>query len=471
MYSDAPSWLSVNASILTESIVNFLTRHPDNTHLEQNSRWLLKKLIPVQLIFLAYLVFYFYSYGHLPSPFFIDSSDSFMDFFNTNYWALRDGRFDEWKSIYPIFVFLLSRLTISTSCLESSSSFALRSCDTYSLIYLLLPYLYGSFICAKLLTAATPGTASHSARFLSQKNRERITTLLWFIAVAFSLQGLFALERGNYIVIAFLFLALSAINIKQYLLVLWVVQLIKNRFDLVLLGLIFAIMINLVGMIFIPESHYDMLIDNMLGFSSGLQISFFEKLWNPTSTSAWQRVFENSPKLELILQYDWIALGKIATTALVFISRILIAFCCTLLFLRARRLDSNYISFALLLCLLVLSDSLGGYALLLLFAFLPGILNRPLSRASCLLILLIFMPIEFAIGPGLIETKPAFLSGIISSEVMRVSLGSLMRPLVLIGVLTMIISDLYAISANDKSAQKIPGQAHTPAPASESPAH
>ena len=55
------------------------------------------------LAFCLKVIISFESGNGLPTPFFYDKSDSFMDFFHTNYWAFNDSRYTDWSAIYPLF--------------------------------------------------------------------------------------------------------------------------------------------------------------------------------------------------------------------------------------------------------------------------------------------------------------------------------------------------------------------------------
>jgi hypothetical protein len=406
-------------------------------------------LLPLQLIYVFYVYSYLQSYGGLPAPFFHDASDTFMDFFTTNYWAFNDGRYDDWKSIYPIFVFALSKLFTSTSCtVELISPSELRTCDIGSLFYLVAAYLIGAASCARLLVARFPGT--WRARW-----RKGVAC---FIVIALSVPGLFALERGNYIVIAFLFLALAecfeghwlsalflalAINIKQYLMILWIAPFLKRRYDLLLIGVVFAIIPNILGLIFVPELHYAQFVDNMFQFASTDSFSPFQQVWMPTSLAAWVRTVE-SPKVSFILEggyFEWVQAFLIAA---LWAARGLFIAALYLAATRSRAISPAYISFICITGLVAGIDGLGGYSVLLMFPFLNSLATRPYGRVMTALVILICLPLGFHVGPELLRGSVSFLTGQLVSVPAELSLGSYLRPVLLLILLAVIVLDLLA---------------------------
>jgi hypothetical protein len=393
---------------------------------------------------------YLQSYGELPAPFMFNAFDSFMDFFNTNYWAFQEGRYDEWKSIYPIFVFSLSKLFTSPSCAASAPPLALRACDISAIGFLLACYLAGAACCAYLLMSRLKQTGARWSEGLG-----------WFLVVALSFPGLFAMERGNYIVIAFLFLALArcyegnwksalllalAINIKQYLAVLWIVPLLKRRYDLVLMGVVFAIIPNVLGLILVPDFHYGQILDNMFSFSSTTEFSPFETAWMATSFASWLRVI-GSPYTDLILVGDVRVWVHALLSASLWAERGLFVVALYLAATRARSVNAGYISFICITGLVASLDGLGEYALLLLFPYLDSLATRPYGRLVAAMFILVCLPLGFAVGPAL--TRPAgqglsFLTGQIITTPPVLPLGSYLRPILVLGLLAMIVLDLLA---------------------------
>jgi len=67
-------------------------------------------ILIINALGLAYYISHVIEYGYLPSPFVYDKSDTFMDLFNTMYWAYYEGRYTDWGSVYPPLGFLFLKI-------------------------------------------------------------------------------------------------------------------------------------------------------------------------------------------------------------------------------------------------------------------------------------------------------------------------------------------------------------------------
>jgi hypothetical protein len=75
-------------------------------------------------------VVYFAINGYLPEPFFYESSDTWMDWFNTAWWAHNKGIYDSWASIYPPISFVILRVLGISHCYASPAAGPSRGCAT-----------------------------------------------------------------------------------------------------------------------------------------------------------------------------------------------------------------------------------------------------------------------------------------------------------------------------------------------------
>lgn len=125
---------------------------------------------------------FFITRHYLPQPYVSDVNDTFMDWFNTAYYANRPGAYDVWRSVYPPLSFVFLRLFSVHACY--GNPFNARDCDWIGTATMLVAYV------ADCLLAA--------AAF---RRRDRSTALPRSLAFALGLPLLFALERGNLILI------------------------------------------------------------------------------------------------------------------------------------------------------------------------------------------------------------------------------------------------------------------------------
>lgn len=123
--------------------------------------------------------------GYLPQPFVFDTNDTFMDWFNTAYWANRPGAYDVWRSIYPPLSFVFLDIFSLPGC-YLQSPFHARDCD-----WLGTATIYGFYLLDVVLV------------WLSFRRADPRTAPMRAIAFGLGLPLLFTLERGNLILVAF----------------------------------------------------------------------------------------------------------------------------------------------------------------------------------------------------------------------------------------------------------------------------
>lgn len=167
---------------------------------------------------LGWATLHFVEFGYPPQPFVLDTNDTFMDWFNPAYWANRPGAYDVWRSIYPPLSFVFLDWLSLPGCYLNSSYYA-RDCDWLGRVAIIAFYLIDVVLI-----------------WVALRRNDAATALPRTVALALGLPLLFALERGNLIIVAFAFfvvahgpvtasprwrhLAIAAtINFKPYLVV------------------------------------------------------------------------------------------------------------------------------------------------------------------------------------------------------------------------------------------------------------
>ena len=173
-------------------------------------------LFPV-LASLIWVGYFFVVHHFLPQPFVFDVNDTFMDWFNTAFYANRPGAFDVWGAVYPPLSFVFLHIFSVHSCY--GDPFNARDCDWIGITTILVSYVMDCVIAAIVFW-----------------RRDRTTALPRSLAFAFGMPLLFTLERGNLILVCLIpymlvygemlgskfsrALAIAAtINFKPYLLV------------------------------------------------------------------------------------------------------------------------------------------------------------------------------------------------------------------------------------------------------------
>jgi hypothetical protein len=149
------------------------------------------RLIPEMLLAaavvasLAWTAHLFFARGYLPQPFVFDTNDTFMDWFNTAYWANNPGAHDVWRSIYPPLSFVFLDAFSLPGC-YLQSPFHARDCD-----WLGRATIFGFYLLDVVLV------------WLSFRRADPRTAPMRTIAFGLGLPLLFTLERGNLILVAF----------------------------------------------------------------------------------------------------------------------------------------------------------------------------------------------------------------------------------------------------------------------------
>ncbi len=174
-------------------------------------------LMIVVLIGLSDLISVFYFQGYLPAPFVFDVSDTFMDWFNTAYWSQNDGAYAVWNTIYAPLSLVITQFLGDPRCYAHNPFYA-RDCDTIGIVVICATYV----ICVVVTAVAL-------------FRNDRKTAIFRTVTLAIGGPLLFALERGNLIMFAFIgfvclfgnltkgrigvaVAAASMINLKSYLL-------------------------------------------------------------------------------------------------------------------------------------------------------------------------------------------------------------------------------------------------------------
>lgn len=195
------------------------------------AEWILAFAVVASVLHAA---LWFKTHGYLPQPFVFDTNDTFMDWFNTAFWANRPGAFDVWRTIYPPLSFVFLDLSSLPGCYLNSSFYA-RDCD-----WLARGVIWGSYALNVVLLA------------IAFRRNDRATAIPRTVAFALGLPLLFTLERGNLILVTLpffiiahgpitrskiwrTFAAAMTINFKPYLVLpvfAWVLKREWRRFEL-----------------------------------------------------------------------------------------------------------------------------------------------------------------------------------------------------------------------------------------------
>jgi hypothetical protein len=386
-----------------------------------------------------YFLIHLSLYGYLPLPFHHNASETFTDFFHTNYWAHNDGRYTEWESIYPIFTFLFASITSPEACYYLDTYFARDSCDNVS-IYLML--------------AVATVAAYQNARLLTT---QAIPKLLCFIAICTSFPFLFGFDRGNYVLYAYAFLVFAvssrsksiegffiacAIGLKPYLLALLAHPSLNLDYRVLRSVLVTTIVTTAVAVTYLSEPNYMAFLEHVAQFDDPYFVGTIGRLLYSVTPDAfiafsksadgefflgWLEdtypVFEVEVLLLLAQVAEWVVITAIAIIGI------------RLIQLRTE-LSKEFVCYAVLVCTIARFEAVGPYTLILLLPYLPAVYSM-LSRAELIALFLLFQPFDAELIPIAKHMTQAYLSGDLVSTDFSLMYGSVFRP---VAVLFLLVS-------------------------------
>lgn len=406
-----------------------------------------------------YYIYYLIGNGYLPSPFIYDKSNTFMDFFNTLYWAYEEGRYSDWGSVYPPLGFIILR---GLNFIFAGSSYGdaelIRESSKLVIAGLYLIYL---------LVPAIIISMKYWQNFLTS---EKI--LLYFIIVLSS-PMLFTLERGNLILLApiFLALALSKIGIARSLSIALLINL-KPYFALLLIyyvarknwrGLTGCITIS--GLIFIItglalDNDFLYFFINLFSFSQEAELfSLREVMALPSSISAFSYIL-NHPDGAMFAA-SFLNAEKIAILTFIFeaMKWCAIGIALIALFMKSGKMRDAEV-FALLAILISnLGIWVGGYTYIFYIALIPVIVKMQARSLYIVLLSLIALPLDIIpILGDYIGVQFSYLAAENIEIFWTLGLGSFLRPIANILLLILLSYELLVrttISTNKNSLHEI----------------
>jgi hypothetical protein len=243
------------------------------------NRWLEPLLAIAVAATVGLAIIHLFRYGYLPEPFFYEPSDTWMDWFNTAYWAHNPGAYDSWGTIYPPLSFAILRFLTNGSCYAFTDGLETRDCDLYGVITLHAIFLMNCVLIWKTF-------------------RKIDSTTAWPRTVALSIgfPMAFTLERGNILLLTFTFVLLAfgplvksarlrwvfaglAINLKVYLIGSIFAQLLRRRWRWFEGALFATILIYLVSFAAVGAGTPREIYDNISDYASGFQAASVLDLW------------------------------------------------------------------------------------------------------------------------------------------------------------------------------------------------
>lgn len=423
-----------------------------------------KRLNYISLILslnVAGFVYYFYysiDSGYLPSPFIYDKSNTLMDLFNVLYWTYDDGRYTEWGSVYPPLNFIFLRIF---NYIFAGSVFGdaalMREHSQFVVVGLGLMYL------------AIPAFILRLAYWRDFTRNEKV---LIYFAIVLSTPLLFALERGNLILLAPLILALAIaqigvarsvsiallINLKPYFALLVLYYMGRNNWKglvrcSVLSGIIFAAS----GLVL--DSQFLEFFRNLFSFSREDNLfSLREVMALPSSISAVSYVLKHPDGAMYVSEVLSSGQVQILVYVIEAVKWSALVVALAALFLRARQMRDEEMFALLVVAISNLGIWVGGYTYVLYIALIPAFMKLRIKWLYIGLLAMIAMPLDvIPITSASIGTQHSYLADAPIEIVWTMGLGSVIRPIVNMVLLVMLSCEFLGrqreMSGNDELRQ------------------
>lgn len=350
----------------------------------------------LQLIGIITFYNFYLDNGYLASPFIGDKYDTFMDFFNGMYWAFDDGRYTEWKSVYPPINFIFFELAkvldadfVKEVLINSMGPPGLRESN---ILVFLIVFMY------LFLPALLMNYRYWSGFTLIQK------TLIYLIYIM-SIPFLFGFERGNTIILALPFLGILIgggrirallslailINIKPYFVLLAYGYLCKHDLRNFMKVILLSGFIFVSSGILLGDENCLLMISNIIGFSENDQLfSVTELLSVSSSVSAQAQLLKTETFISSGFIKKLYFTPEILFNAISLIKWLAVIFAFYSMSVNGKRLPIALIFSFILILITNISNSVGGYSLLIYLAIFPLLPKLKQSGYIYFLIFLMF---------------------------------------------------------------------------------
>ena len=404
--------------------------------------WLLMAGVASSVVWAAIV---FLERHHLPQPFIFDTADTFMDWFNTAFYANRPGAYDVWGTVYPPLSFVFLDTFSISSCY--TGPFTARDCD-----WLGKATILAAFAISATLAAITFWRA------------ERATALPRAVAFALGFPLLFCLERGNLILVTLIPFILAygnllsspwargvaialTINFKPYLVLPSLALGVKRRWRALEMAGLLTVAVYLITLIVFGSGDPLQLYANTgrwVQFTSG---QFYEQSYFSTSYATLLLINTSTfPILQFVPSRIVEAISAVIPVVIA-LGQLAAGAGLVAAWLQPRAVPLARIA-ALLVGLHLITQSPGGYTLtfLVFLVFLepdrrlgPGI-----ALVCCYLLSITF---DWTIAAVINTVSYSWLSGLAVPVNFGLAVGQLLRPALVVAIVWALALDTIAVVA------------------------
>lgn len=420
------------------------------SHLRRRDWWVESVLAFATAAGLLWALGYLLIYHYLPQPFFYEPDDTWMDWFNTAFWAHNPGAYDSWGTIYPPLSFVFLKFMTWGRCYTFAEQYSSRACDWYGVTTLHILYLVNIVLTAKA--------------FL---NLDRRTALPRAFALTAGLPMVFALERGNLVLITYTCLLLAygplirsarwrwffagcAVNFKVYLVGSLFAQLLRRRWRWFEGAALATVLIYLVSFAMMGAGTPSELYQNISLFASSLAATTLLDLWYSMTYKPLISLMTGAtfPILNSVGSAP-IELWSIILPAVITVTLVLIALAALAAAFRPQATPLHRLIFLSIAAALITSEA-GGYTqvFMLLFVFMEK--WRGMGRIWAIVAAYILcIPADFPMEWVPPVTRESYLFGGPVIAQYAVGIGPFLRP----GLVLSLAISLSLVTLHDVSKQ------------------
>ena len=369
----------------------------------------------------------FMSNGYLGPPFVFDVGDTFMDWFNTAYYAHNGHAYDVWRTVYLPLSFVITGLIGNRACYDRSP-FDARDCDVIGIGFIIVMY-----VAAVLVTA------------LVFRRTDRATAVTRTIAVALGGPLLYALERGQLILLTYIafvalygrlfrsragYVACAAFmaNTKVYMVFPLFALVVKRQWRLIEACALAALALYVGTVLVVGAGTPLEMIDNLQNwFGIRLGTVWDEMLYTTTYKPLLQLDVYQYPVRDYIEQ-RWVDGGIVFIESYVIFSRMLCWACIGLAWLYPKSISSTRLVFFILMQSFI-NQNPGGYSItLIVFLVFLERARNPATVIAIVCAYLICVPGDWTLVKLFDQERQSWLSGRLVMSEYVVPWGALIRP-------------------------------------------
>ena len=411
----------------------------------------------IQICYVAFLYITLNEQNYLPPPFVNDKFDTFMDLFNTLSWGNTNLMYSIWHSVYPPLNFIFTRLGSIAFSYQSWLPAIVAREFSENIIFALI--LYSVIFPMLVMKFKLWDVASIQDKII-----------IYFIFI-FSPIFIFAVERGNLILILPLILAftlsnhpLSKIlgipllaNLKLNLALLFIYFLVKKEFKNFFISIFISSLIFLIAGYLIGDNPF-LIIDNYLRFTDEKVISTSNQLYSSINLSGLYLSLADERFRSTIGYFTGDTLLKLGLDFIKLLNFLGIFYVALIIIKASKKALSLHESPYLIALILLFTLSIGSfnllYNLVLLLPIVPVIIKSN-SNSIKLLFILLFVQLDFfSYNFNIPVQQWSYLSHDYVYTYNNPGLGSLLRPIIFFSLTVLFAYNFTKISIdrslNDK---------------------